>query len=185
MDRLEALQHLLSHLPLQLVAGGLVPVLQFAQHKLHMRQAEQRRQQLQARLVALNSFISSVGDVPCEHVCRTPCLDDALHERDKVLEELASSIARKAARSKRTPSPNRLHWLFLLYHPVRPIGWALRWSFFALVIVTFAGTVRALFHQNYVPLRILVPFLITSFALAVLVRITAFYMERETPVREA
>jgi hypothetical protein len=54
MNHLPALHHLLTLLPLQVVLGGLVPILQFAQQRLIMRHAEQRKQGLQTRLVALH-----------------------------------------------------------------------------------------------------------------------------------
>ena len=61
MNHLQALHHLLTLLPLQVVLGGLVPILQFAQQRLVMRQAEQRKQGLQTRLVALHAFLSSLA----------------------------------------------------------------------------------------------------------------------------
>jgi hypothetical protein len=64
MNHLQALHHLLTLLPLQVVLGGLVSILQFAQQRLVMRQAEQRKHGLQTRLVALHAFLSSLEGMP-------------------------------------------------------------------------------------------------------------------------
>lgn len=183
MNHLEALRHLLNLLPLQVFAGGLIPVLQFAREKFRSLQIEQRKLHLRSRLVALTSFISSLQEVPAGHEFRAACLDDALMERDNLLRELASSIARETTGRKPIRPRNWLAWLLLLYPPPRPIGWVLRWSFFALVFVTLAGSVRGILHENYLPVPVLVPFLMTSFVLAVVVRVAAFHIERVRPRR--
>jgi hypothetical protein len=185
MNQLQALHHLLTLLPLQVVAGGAVPILQFAQQRLLMRQAEQRKQGLRARLVALHAFLSSIEGMSSEHEARTVCLNDALQEREHALKELASAIVHKAARRKRIRPHNWLQWFFMLYPPPRHVGWVLRWSFFALMIVTVVGTLRGLLHETYLPLPVLVPFLMTSFALAVLVRVMAFHIERVRPAHHS
>jgi hypothetical protein len=185
MNHLEALRHLLSLLPLQVVAGGVVPIFQFAQQRLLLRRAEQRKQDLQARLVALQAFVSSMEGMPAEHEGRTICLDEALQERDHALKELASTIAHRASRRKRIRPQSWLQWFFLLYPPPRHVGWVLRWIFFALTIVTVVGTVRGLLHENYLPLPVLVPFLIASFTLAVVVRGMAFLIERVRPAHHS
>ena len=59
------------------------------------------------------------------------------------------------------------------------------WSFFALMIVTVVGTARGLLHENFLPLPVLVPFLITSFALAVVVRVVSFHIERVRPAHHS
>jgi hypothetical protein len=181
MNHLEALRHLLTLLPLQVVAGGAVPVIQFAQQRLLMRQAAQRKQDLRTRLVALHAFISSIEGIPAEHEARAVCLEDALLEQEHALKELASAILHRAARRKRIRPHNWLQWFFMLYPPPRHVGWILRWSFFALMIVTVVGTARGLLHENYLPTPVLVPFVITSFVLAVVVRATAFHIERVRP----
>ena len=181
MNHLQALHHLLTLLPLQVVLGGLVPIFQFAQQRLLMRQAQRRKQDLRARLVALHAFLSSIEGMPADHEARAMCLDDALLEREHALQGLASAIAHRAARRKRIRPHNWLQWFFMLYPPPRHVGWVLRWSFFALMIVTIAGTLRGLLHENYLPLPVLVPFLIASFALAVVVRVMAFHIERVRP----
>jgi len=185
MNHLQALRHLLTLLPLQVVAGGVVPILQFAQQRLLMHQAEQRKKDLRARLVDLHAFLSSIEGIPAEHEARTVCLDDALRDREHTLKELAITIIHRAARRKRIRPHNWLQWFFMLYPPPRHVGWVLRWSFFALMIVTVVGTARGLLHENYLPLPVLVPFLITSFALAVLVRIMAFHIERVRPAHHS
>jgi hypothetical protein len=43
------------------------------------------------------------------------------------------------------------------------------------------GTLRGLLHENYLPMPVLVPFLITRFVLAAVVRVMAFHIERVTP----
>jgi len=58
-------------------------------------------------------------------------------------------------------------------------------GFFALMIVTVVGTARGLLHENYLPLPVLVPFLITSFVLALVVRGMAFHIERVRPAHHS
>jgi hypothetical protein len=185
MNHLQALHHLLTLLPLQVVLGGLFPVLQFAQQRFVMHQAEQRKLDLRARLVALQAFLSSIEGMPAEHEARAMCLDDALQDRDHALKELASTIAHRSARRKRIRPHSWLQWFFMLYPPPRHVGWVLRWSFFALMIVTVVGTARGLLHENYLPLPVLVPFLITSFVLALVVRAAAFHIERVRPAHHS
>jgi hypothetical protein len=185
MNHLEALRHLLTLLPLQVVAGGAVPIVQFAQQRLLMRQAEQRKQDLRTKLVALHAFLSSIEGMAPEHEARAVCLEDALLEREHLLRELASAIIHRSSRRKRIRPHNWLQWFFMLYPPPRQVGWVLRWSFFALMIVTVAGTVRGLLHENYLPMPVLVPFLITSFVLAVVVRVVAFHIERVRPAHHS
>jgi hypothetical protein len=181
MNHLQALHHLLTLLPLQVVLGGLFPVLQFAQQRFVMHQADQRKQDLRARLVALQAFLSSIEGMPAEHEARAVCLDDAIQDRDQALKELASTIVHRTARRKRIRPHSWLQWFFMLYPPPRHVGWVLRWCFFALMIVTVVGTARGLLHENYLPLPVLVPFLITSFVLALVVRGMAFHIERVRP----
>ena len=185
MNHLQALRHLLTLLPLQVVLGGLVPIFQFAQQRLVMRQAAQRKHDLQTRLVALHAFLFSLEGMPADHEARAVCLDDALLEREHALKELASAIVHRAARRKRIRPHNWLQWFFMLYPPPRHIGWVLRWSFFALMIVTVVGTARGLLHENFLPLPVLVPFLITNFVLAVVVRVVAFHIERVRPAHHS
>ena len=66
-----------------------------------MRQAEQRKHDLQTRLVAVQAFLSSLEGMPTEHEARAVCLSDALLEREHILKELASAIVHRAARRKR------------------------------------------------------------------------------------
>src|ERR1700761_5148230 len=181
MNHLEAVHHLLSLLPLQLFAGGLIPALQFAREKFRSLQVAQRKLHLRSRVVALNAFISSAQDIPAGNESRAVCLDDAMAERDNVLKELASSIALETARQEPVRPRRWLPWLLLLYQPPQPIGWVLRWTFFALIFVTLAGSVRGVLHENYLPPRVLVPFLITSFVLAVVVRLAALHIEGVRP----
>jgi hypothetical protein len=183
MDHLEALRHLLNLLPLQVFAGGIIPALQFARGKFRSLQAEQRTLHLRSRVVALTAFISSMKEVTGGQEWREVCLIDALRERESLLRELAASIARETARQKHSRSRNWLPWLFLLYQPPRPIGWVLRWSFFALVFVTVAGSVRGVLHESYLPVPVLVPFLLVSFVLAVVVRLAAAQIEGVHPRR--
>jgi hypothetical protein len=51
--------------------------------------------------------------------------------------------------------------------------------------VTVVGTARGLLHENYLPLPVLVPFLITSFVLALVVRGMAFHIERVRPAHHS
>jgi hypothetical protein len=183
MNHLEALRHLLNLFPLQVFAGGLIPVLQFAREKFRSVQIEQRKLHLRTRLVALQAFISSARELPAGHQFGPVCLEDALKERDTVLGELSTTIARDTAGRRQVRSRSWVPWLFLLYQPPRPVGWALRWSFFALLFVTAAATIRGLLHENYFPLQVLVPFVITTFILAVVIRFAALRIEREQPRR--
>jgi hypothetical protein len=74
---------------------------------------------------------------------------------------------------------NAARRLFLLYPATRLIGWLLHWGFFTLLIVTVAGVIRGLLHVNYLPDAVLIPFLVTTAALAALVRLTVFFLERQ------
>jgi hypothetical protein len=183
VDHLEALRHLLSLLPLQVFAGGIIPVLQFAREKFRSVQSEQRKLHLRSKLVAVVTFISSLHEVTEGQEWRAVCLNDAIKERDDLLSELAASIARETARNKQPHSKNWLPWLFLLYQPPHPVGWVFRWSFFALLFVTVGGSVRGLLHENLLPIPVLVPFLMTSLVLAVVVRLVAARTEGVYPRR--
>lgn len=68
--------------------------------------------------------------------------------------------------------------LFLLYVPTGPFSWALHWVFFILLTTTVTGVFRGLFHIAYLRTAVLVPSLIGTFALALLVRLMAFYVDR-------
>ncbi|HTZ56714.1 MAG TPA: hypothetical protein VMB49_01390 [Acidobacteriaceae bacterium] len=177
MNYLEALRHLLNLFPLQVFAAGLIPVLQFARERFRSLQVEQRKQHLRAKLVGLNAFISSMQELPPNDQFGQVCIEDAVREREGVLRELAASIARESARQKHIRPRRWMPWLLLLYHPPRPSGWALRWSFFALLFVSVAATVRGILHENYFPLRVLVPFVVTCFVLAMVVRLAALRIE--------
>jgi hypothetical protein len=65
--------------------------------------------------------------------------------------------------------------------PPRLAGWPLRWVFFTLLITTLAGIARGLLHVNYLPLRVLFPFLIVTFFLTALARLAVYYRERSEP----
>jgi len=79
-------------------------------------------------------------------------------------------------------SQNSARRLFLLYSPSRPLGWLLRWVFFTLLITTAAGIARGLLGMSYLPVRVLIPFVMVTFLVAVLVRWAALRMERADPV---
>lgn len=171
----------LHQLLMQATLGSLVPIAQFAASKLAIRQIPHRKRRLRERVVAVNTFVASLNDASGEDGSLTACLQDAVQERDLLVKELASLTGSKNSGSQRLLSGSAAQWWFLLYMPSRPIGWLLRWLFFTLLFVTVAGTARGVLHINYLPRAVLVPFLIATFFLAVLVRLTAFYLERAKP----
>jgi len=87
---------------------------------------------------SVNAFIASMKELSSTGESHSACLQDALRERDLVLEELAAMAAR-GGRSRRRMSRNAIQRLFLLYAPTGPAGWIVRWAFFTLLITTAAG----------------------------------------------
>jgi hypothetical protein len=172
------LLEILRRQPMMITAGGLLAILQFTVSKLSARQSVQKKQQLREKVIALNAFVASmneVGGVGNHHVA---CLQDALRERDLMLKQLAAHGNKP---SHQLFSRNAAQRLLLLYAPSRPAGWLLRWAFFSLLATTVAGTVHGLLHMGHLPLRVRVLFLITTFLLAVLVRLAAIYVEGVKP----
>ena len=174
---MDYLLEILRHQPMMITAGGLLAILQFTANKLRARQSIQKKQQLREKVIALNAFVASMKEVS-EASESHACLQDALRERDLVLKQLASCGDRP---SHRLLSRNAAQRLLLLYAPSRPAGWLLRWAFFSLLATTVAGTVHGLLHMGHLPLRVRVLFLITTFLLAVLVRLAAIYVEGVKP----
>jgi hypothetical protein len=70
--------------------------------------------------------------------------------------------------------------LLLLYPSSRPIGWALRWAFFTLLIATIAAAVRGFVHVNYLPI---VALLAGTLVLAILLRLAVSHFERARPAQ--
>jgi hypothetical protein len=172
------LLEILRHQPMMITAGGLLAILQFTANKLRARQSIQKKQQLRERVIALNAFVASMNEVSNVGDHHAACLQDALRERDLVLKQLAACGDKP---SHRLLSRNAAQRLLLLYPPSRPAGWLLRWAFFTLLATTVAGTVHGLLHMGHLPLRVRVLFLITTFLLAVLVRLAAIYVEGVKP----
>lgn len=121
---------LLRHLPASGIAGALVPIAQFAFERLKARQSVHRKRELRGSVLALNSFIRSITDAQEIDGHHAGCLEDALRERGLILKQLESLIAAESGRSRRLPAMSPIQRWFLLYVPSRPIGWALRWTFF-------------------------------------------------------
>jgi hypothetical protein len=172
------LLEILRHQPMMITAGGLVAIIQFTASKLGARQSIQKKQRLRERVIALNAFVASMSEVSDAGDSRIVCLQDALRERDLLLTQLA---AHGQQRSHRLFSRSAAQRLLLLYPPSRTAGWLLRWVFFSLLVTTVAGTVHGLLHMGHLPARVRVPFLITTFILAVLVRVTVIHVEGMKP----
>jgi hypothetical protein len=168
---------LLQYLPAA-ITGGLVPIVQFAAARLSALRSVHKKRQLRENVIALNAFIAGVKEVAAEDGSGSACLRDAFRERGLVLDQLMAIAAAERSATLRFPSPNAARLLFLLYPPSRPVGWALRWAFFTLLVTTVAGTIRGSLHISYLPPRILVPSVVATFLLAVLVRLAAFFVER-------
>ena len=169
------------HSPAYAVAGGIVPIIQFAANKLALQHSAHRKHQLRKKVIALNAFIVSMKEVPDKNDSYATCLQDAILERSRVLNQLAALTPEESRRSAQFFSKNAAQQLFLLYAPPRPIGWLLRWAFFTLLIYTVTGTVRGLLHINYLPAHVLLPTLIVNSILVVLVRLAAYYLEPMKP----
>lgn len=172
------LLEILRHQPMMITAGGLIAVLQFTVGKFHARQSITRKHQLREKVIALNAFVASMNQV--SHACdsHATCLQDAVRERDVVLQQLASCGDK---RSHRLFSRNAAQRLLLLYAPSSTAGWLLHWAFFTLVATTIAGTVHGLLHMGHLPLRVRVPFLIFTFVSALVMRIAAIHVEGVKP----
>lgn len=169
---------LVRHFPLQALAGGIVPLIQYTGHKLGTRRSEHRKRQLREKVIALNAFISSVGQGARRAELQEACLQDALHEGELALEQLAALATARGRRARLIIPRGALQRRFLLYSATRPAGWVLRWIFFTLVITAIAATIRGLLGISYLPIPELVLFVIGSLILAALARMAVLRVER-------
>lgn len=168
----------MQYLPAQGTAGALVSIAQFAGHKLSKRRDVNRKRELRESLIALNAFIGSMKRSNKQSDLLV-CLQDALRERRMVITQLAVLSGEGSAKPHQRALRSRAQRLFLLYMPSRPLAWLLHWAFFTLLIMTVVGTVRGLLHNAYLPVPLLVPFLMATSSLAVVVRLVVSYTECE------
>jgi hypothetical protein len=117
---------LLRHLPASGIAGGLMPVIQFAAERVGIRHTVHKKHQFRERVIALNAFITGINEVPARNESEAACLQDAMQERDFALKQLASLADHESRKSGRLRAANAIQRLFLLYAPSRPLGWPLR-----------------------------------------------------------
>jgi len=172
---------ILRYLPVQAIAAGFIPLIQFASKKIAERQTVQKQRDLREKIIALDVFIASLDRSPEVSEHHATCLQDALLERGLSLKELAALTVQKNRASHSFLSRNGARRLFLLYPPSGPFAWALHSTFFFFLIAAITGLVRSLLHIAYLRSSILEPLVIGDFVLAVLVRLTSFYVDRSNP----
>jgi len=172
---------ILRYLPVQAIAAGFIPLIQFASKKIAERQTVQKQRDLREKIIALDVFIASLDRSPEVSEHHATCLQDALLERGLSLKELAALTVQKNRASHSLLSRNGARRLFLLYPPSGPFAWALHSTFFFFLIAAITGLVRSLLHIAYLRSSILEPLVIGDFVLAVLVRLTSFYVDRSNP----
>ena len=173
-------QEIFRYLPVQAIAAGFIPLVQFVFTKFTKRQKVHRQRELRENIIALDLFIGNMNrslDVSEHHVT---CLHDALQERALNLAQLASFALPKNQNARAFLSRNSVRRLFLLYAPSSTFAWVLHWIFFFFLIAAFTGLVRVLFHIEYLRPAILVPLVIADFILAVVARLASFYVDRPT-----
>jgi hypothetical protein len=172
---------IVRYLPVQAIAAGFIPLVQFTSKKVAKRQTVQKQRDLRERIIALDVFVASLERSPEVSEHHATCLQDALLERGLSLKELAALSIRRNRASHSFLSLNGGRRLFLLYPPSGPFAWALHSAFFFFLIAALTGLVRGLLHIAYLRSSILVPLVISDFVLAMLVRLTSFYVDRSNP----
>jgi hypothetical protein len=174
-------QEIVRYLPVQAIAAGLIPLIQFAYKKITKRQTVNKQRDLRERVIALDLFIASLNqstDVSKHHAT---CLEDALQERGHSLMQLATLTGKNNRTSHSFLSRNGVRRLFLLYPPASPFAWVLHSTFFFFLIAALTGLVRSLLHIAYLRSSILVPLVIGDFVIAIVVRLIALYIDRSHP----
>jgi hypothetical protein len=177
-------QEILHYLPLQAMAAGFVPRIQFASKKVKTRQTVHKQRELRGNVIALDVFIGSMRQSSEASEHQATCLQDAVRERGVSLMQLASLSAERNRASQSILSLDGARRLFLLYAPSGPFAWALHWIFFFFLIAALTGLIRTLFHVAYLRPSILMPLVIGDFALAVLMRLASFYVDRPKAERQ-